>query len=110
MISPRIMEESDEYANRRVCSVDDLMRTVLASRKAEDVTLLQPMLTFRRAERRLAAKHDHPLIQVARVVGPEPVARLDLGHGRAGEVLPMRWPTSVPLLRQSSRISEVGNV
>src|SRR5919106_589389 len=73
-----------EYANRRVCSVEDLMRAVLAALKADDVTLLQYMFPFGRAQRRLAAEHDHPvLIPVVRVVGPEPAARLDLGHGRA---------------------------
>src|SRR6266704_3518657 len=41
-----------ENANRRVCSVDDLMRTVLPSRKADDVTLLQLVLAFGRAYRR----------------------------------------------------------
>src|SRR6185295_8781193 len=35
-----------EYANWCVCSVDDLMRTVLPPRKAGDVTLLQHTLTF----------------------------------------------------------------
>src|SRR5580765_4702943 len=65
------------------------MRTVLAPRKADDVTLLQHALTFGRAQRRLAAEHDHPfLVQVVRVVGPELVARLDLGHGRADELTP----------------------
>ena len=63
------------------------MRTVLAPRKADDVTLLQHMLTFGRAQRRLAAEHDHPfLVQVVRVVGPELAARLDLGHGRADQL------------------------
>src|SRR5688500_20412490 len=63
------------------------MRTVLAPRKADDVTLLQDLLTFGRAQRRLAAEHDHPLlVQVVRVVGPELVARLDLGHGRADQL------------------------
>src|SRR3954447_11157699 len=39
------------------------------------------MLAFRRAERRLAMKHDHPfLVEVVRVVGPQLVARRDLGH------------------------------
>ena len=73
-----------ENADWRVCSVDDLMRTVLASRKADDVTLLQHVLALGRAQRRLAAEHDHPfLVQVVRVVGPELVAGLDLGQGRA---------------------------
>src|SRR5215203_2026478 len=63
------------------------MRTVLAPPKAGDVTLLQHLLTFGRAQRRLSAEHDHPfLVQVVRVVGPELVARLDLGHGRADEL------------------------
>src|SRR5512134_1562571 len=63
------------------------MRTVLAPRKADDVTLLQHLLTFGRAQRRLAAERDHPfLVQIVRVVGPELVARLDLGHGRADEL------------------------
>src|SRR5918999_3826301 len=76
-----------EYANRRVRSVDDLMRTVLAPRKADDVTLLQHLLTFGRAQRRPAPEHDHPfLVQVVRVVGPEPAARLDLGHRRADQL------------------------
>ena len=87
MISPADHRGEHEYANGRVCSVDDLMRTVLAPRKADDVTLLQHMLAFRRAQRRLAAEHDHPLlVQVVRVVGPEPAARLDLGHGRADQL------------------------
>src|SRR5918999_1648197 len=76
-----------EYANRRVRSVDDLMRTVLAPRKADDVTLFQHLLTFGRAQRRLAAEHDHPLlVQVVRVVRPELVAGPDLGYGRADEL------------------------
>ena len=84
MISPWTIEEKHEYANARVRSPYDLMRTVLAPRKAGDVALLQHLLTFGCAQRRLAAEHDHPfLVQVVRVVGPEPVARLDLGHGRA---------------------------
>src|SRR6476469_4710771 len=63
------------------------MRTVLAPRKADDVTLLQHTRTPVRAQRRLAAEHDHPfLVQVVGVVGPELVARLDLGHGRADEL------------------------
>src|SRR6185312_10865638 len=63
------------------------MRTVLASRKADDVTLLQHALTFGRAQSRLAAEHDHPfLVQVVRVVGPELVAGVDLGHRRADEL------------------------
>src|SRR5580765_2092746 len=62
------------------------MRTGLAPRKTDDVTLLQHMLTFGRTERRLAAEHDHPFfIQVMRVVRPEPAARLDFGHGRADQ-------------------------
>ena len=84
MISPRIIEESMRTRIGRVRSVDDLMRTLLAPRKADDVALLQHLLTFGRAQRRLAAEHDHPfLVQVVRVVRPEPAARLDLGHGRA---------------------------
>src|SRR5712691_9675022 len=76
-----------EYANGRVCSVDDLMRTVLAPRKADDVTLLQRMLPFGSAQRGLATEHDHPfLVQVVRVVGPEPATRLDLGHGGADQL------------------------
>src|SRR3954447_24069964 len=43
-----------ENANRRVCSVNDLMRTVLPSRKADDVALLQLVLAFGRAYRRFA--------------------------------------------------------
>src|SRR5215470_6316459 len=43
-----------EHADRRVGPVDDLMRTVLAPRKADDVTLLQRVLTFGRAKGRLA--------------------------------------------------------
>src|SRR5688500_1861119 len=63
------------------------MRAVLAPRKADDVTLLQHVLTFGGAQRRLAAERDHPfLVQVVRVVGPELVARLDLGHGRADQL------------------------
>jgi hypothetical protein len=63
------------------------MRTVLAPRKAGDVTLLHHLLTFGRAQRRLAAERDHSfLVQVVRVVGPEPVARLDLGPGRADQL------------------------
>jgi hypothetical protein len=52
------------------------MRTVLAPRKADDVTLLQHTLTFGRAQRRLAAPMSSP---------------------------PMRWPTNAPLTRQPSR-------
>src|SRR6185436_7695973 len=63
------------------------MRTVLAARKADDVALLQHALTFGRAQRRLAAEHDHPfLVQVMRVVRPELAARLELGHGRADQL------------------------
>src|SRR4029450_1560641 len=63
------------------------MRTGLAPRKTDDVTLLQHMLTFGRTERRLAAEHDHPFfVQVVRVVRPEPAARLDFGHGRADQL------------------------
>src|SRR5688500_18724841 len=63
------------------------MGTVLAPRKAGDVALLQHLLTFGRAQRRLAAERDHPfLVQVVRVVGPELVAGLDLGHGRADQL------------------------
>src|SRR6186997_3162849 len=63
------------------------MRTVLAPRKADNVTLLQHLLTLGRAQRRLAAEHDHPfLVQVVRVVRPELAARLDFGHGRADEL------------------------
>jgi hypothetical protein len=63
------------------------MRTVLAPRKADDVTLLQHLLTFGRALRRLAAERDHPfLVQVVHVVRPELAARLDHGHGRADEL------------------------
>src|SRR4029079_867527 len=76
-----------EYTNRRVCSVDELMRTVLAPREAGDVPLLQHLFALRRAQRRLAPEHEHPfLVQVVRVVGPEPVARLDFGHGRADQL------------------------
>jgi hypothetical protein len=63
------------------------MRTLLTARKADDVAFLQYLLTFGRAQRRLAAEHEHPLlVQVMRVVGPEPAARLDLGHGRADQL------------------------
>src|SRR6478609_7083750 len=63
------------------------MRTGLALRKTDDVTLVQPMLAFGRTERLLAAEHDHPFfVQVVRVVGPEPAARLDFGHGRADQL------------------------
>src|SRR5687767_2856948 len=63
------------------------MRTVLASRKADDVTLRQHLLTFGRAQRRLAADNDRPfLVQVVRVVGPELGAGLDLGHGGADQL------------------------
>src|SRR5918992_2312046 len=73
-----------EYADGRVRSVDDLMRTLLAAREADNVTLLQHLLAFVRAQRRLPAEHHHPfLVQVVRVVRPELVARLDLGHRRA---------------------------
>src|SRR6476659_775870 len=63
------------------------MRTLLAAAKADDVTLLQDLLAFGRAQRGLAAEHDHPfLVEVVRVVRPEPAARLDLGHGRADQL------------------------
>src|SRR5918999_4630032 len=63
------------------------MRTRLAARKADDITLLQFVLTVGRTQRRLAAKHDHPfLVQVVRVVGPELAAGLDLGQGRADQL------------------------
>src|SRR5205823_12299151 len=39
-----------EDANRRFRSVDDLMRTVLASRTADDIAFLQHMLAFACAE------------------------------------------------------------
>src|SRR6476620_6778714 len=79
------------------------MRTVLASRKADDVTLLQHTLTFGCAQRRLAAEHDHPfLVQVVRVVRPELGARLDLGHGRPDELtadaLADKRPLDAPVL------------
>src|SRR4029450_2916700 len=62
------------------------MRTGLAPRKTDDVTLLQHMLTFGRTERRLAGEHDHPFfVQVVPVVRPEPAARLDFGNGRADQ-------------------------
>src|SRR6186997_1147024 len=63
------------------------MRTGLAPRKTDDVTLLRHMLTFGRTERRLAPEHDHPFfVQVVRVVRPEPAAWLDFGHGRADQL------------------------
>src|SRR4029453_17494870 len=63
------------------------MRTGLAPRKTDDVTLVQHMLTLGRTERRLAAEHDHPFfVQVVRVVRPQPAARLDFGHGRADQL------------------------
>src|SRR5436190_18695336 len=63
------------------------MRTGLAPRKTDDVTLVQHMLTLGRTERRLAAESDHPFfVQVVRVVRPEPAARLDFGHGRADQL------------------------
>src|SRR4029079_9771439 len=76
-----------EHADGRVRAVAELVRTPLAARKANDVTLLQDLLALRGAERGLAAKHDHPLlVEVMRVVGPEPAARLDLRHGRADQL------------------------
>ena len=54
-----------------------------AAEKADHVTLVQHMVTFGRAQRRLAAEHDHPfLVQVVGVVRPDLAARFDLGHGR----------------------------
>src|SRR5207248_10192362 len=44
-----------EDPHRRVRSVDDLMRAVLASRTADDIAVLQYMLAFGCAERRFAA-------------------------------------------------------
>src|SRR5215471_8274205 len=63
------------------------MRALLAAPEADDVAFLQQLLTFGRAERRLAAEHDHPfLVQVVRVVRPKLAAGLDLGHGRADQL------------------------
>src|SRR6478736_2197770 len=63
------------------------MRATLASRKADDVALLQRVLAFGRAQRRLADKHDHPLlVQVVRVIRPELAPGLDLGQGRADQL------------------------
>src|SRR5918992_346428 len=59
-----------EDANRRVRSVDDLMRTVLAPRKADDVTLLQHLLTFGRAQRRPA---DERALRAPALAVPRPV-------------------------------------
>jgi len=93
-----------EYAYRRVRSVDDLMHTVLAARKADDVTLLQRLLAFGRTQRRLAAEHDHPfLVQVMRVVGPELLPGSTSDKVAPIHAPPMCWPTRRALTRQPSR-------
>ena len=109
MTSPRIIEESISTRIRRVRSVDDLMRTLFAARKADDVAFPQHPFTLGRTERRLASKHDHPfLVQVMRVVGPKLVARLDLGHGRADQLpadaLPDKHGLDAPALAVSRPI------
>src|SRR5438552_3672386 len=72
--------------DRRVRSVGDLVCAVLAAREADDVALRQDLLTFGRAECRLAAKHDDPLlVRVVRVIRPELAAGLHLGHARADQ-------------------------
>src|SRR5215216_4317866 len=73
--------------DRRLRAVDDLVRPVLAAREAGDIPLLQHLLTFGRPKGRLAPEHDHPLlVRVVRVVGPELVAGLHLGHARADQL------------------------
>ena len=67
------------------------MRTVLAPRKADDVTFVQHMLAFGRAQRRLAAEHDHPfLVQVVRVEGQSP-----LPGSTSDMVAPMNSPPTL---------------
>jgi hypothetical protein len=76
-----------QHADRRVGAVDDLMRALLAARKADDVTLFQDLFALGRAEHRLAGQHDHPLlVRVVRGIRPELVARLDLGHACADQL------------------------
>src|SRR3954465_8619237 len=63
------------------------MRAVLASRTADDIPFAEQVLAFGCAERRFAAEHDHPLlVQVMRVIRPEPVATRCLGHGCADQL------------------------
>src|SRR3954447_2002848 len=74
-------------ADRRVRSVADLVRALLAARESDDVALAQLLLALVRAERRLAAEDDHPfLVRVVGVKWPLLVTRLDLVHARADQL------------------------
>src|ERR1051325_5717027 len=94
-----------EDADRRLGAVDDLMSALLAAWKADDVALLQDLFALGRAERRLSGQHDHPLlVRVVRVIRPELVAWLDLGHARADQLAAnVWWPTNASLIRHPSR-------
>jgi hypothetical protein len=63
--------------------------TLLAPGRADDVALLQGMLTLGGAERGLSAQDDEPLlVRVMQVVRAEPIARLELVHRPAEQLRP----------------------
>jgi hypothetical protein len=63
------------------------VQPVLAAREADDVAFLEPLLTLRRAERRVASDDDQPLlVGVMRVVRPEPITGLELIEAAAEEL------------------------
>ena len=86
-MSGAISVESISTQTRPVRVVPDLVRSVLASREGDDVTLAERLLALVRPKRRRSAEDDRPfLVRVMRMERAETVAGLELVHAAADQL------------------------